>query len=77
MQFIRINNFWVQVKIQVQCKKINSYLVNTNEHIIFLGFGQSIEEAKNVAAMNALCKMFGFLDSSQPLQFNTKINMQN
>lgn len=39
------------------------------------GFGQTIEEAKDVAAMNALCRMFGLLDSSQPLRFNTKIDM--
>ena len=49
--------------------------VYSNKQFLGSGFGQTIEEAKDVAAMNALCRMFGLLDSSQPLRFNTKIDM--
>jgi len=38
------------------------------------GFGQSIQEAKNVAAINVLSRIFGLLDSSKPIQFNKTIN---
>ena len=49
--------------------------VYSNKQFLGSGVGQTIEEAKDVAAMNALCRMFGLLDSSQPLRFNTKIDM--
>ena len=49
--------------------------VYSNKQFLGSGFGLTIEEAKEVAAMNALCRMFGLLDSSQPLRFNRKIDM--
>ncbi|KOC65811.1 39S ribosomal protein L44, mitochondrial [Habropoda laboriosa] len=39
------------------------------------GFGQTIAEAKDVAAANILSKMCGILHSSQPLRVDKKINM--
>ncbi|XP_076245010.1 mitochondrial ribosomal protein L44 [Calliopsis andreniformis] len=51
--------------------------IYADKQFLSSGFGQSIEEAKNVAAMNALCKLFGIIDSNNPLRFDTKINMSN
>lgn len=39
------------------------------------GFGQTIQEAKNVAAINVLSRMFGLLDSSKPVRVNKTINI--
>lgn len=39
------------------------------------GFGQTIQEAKNVAAMNVLSRMFGLLDSSKPIRFDKTVNL--
>ncbi|KYM98302.1 PREDICTED: 39S ribosomal protein L44, mitochondrial [Cyphomyrmex costatus] len=41
------------------------------------GFGQTIEEAKNVAATNVLSRIFGLLDSSKPMKFNKTINLSS
>ncbi|XP_054016767.1 39S ribosomal protein L44, mitochondrial [Hylaeus anthracinus] len=49
--------------------------VYANKQFLGSGSGQTINEAKDVAAMNALCKRFGLLDSSQPLRFNEKIDL--
>ncbi|XP_076661113.1 mitochondrial ribosomal protein L44 [Halictus rubicundus] len=49
--------------------------IYTNKQFLGSGFGQNITEAKNVAAMNALCKIFGLLDSSQPLRFDQMIDV--
>ncbi|XP_033331652.1 mitochondrial ribosomal protein L44 isoform X2 [Megalopta genalis] len=48
--------------------------VYCNKQFLGSGFGQDIAEARNVAAMNALCKMFGLLDSSQPLRFDQEVD---
>lgn len=39
------------------------------------GFGQTIQEAKNVAAINVLSRMFGLLDSSKPVKIDHAINL--
>ncbi|GAB1865188.1 Large ribosomal subunit protein mL44 [Camponotus japonicus] len=39
------------------------------------GFGQTIQEAKNVAAINVLSRMFGLLDSSKPVKIDHAINV--
>ncbi|EZA49689.1 hypothetical protein DMN91_012762 [Ooceraea biroi] len=39
------------------------------------GFGQTIQEAKDVAAMNILSRMFGLSDSSNPMKFNQAVNV--
>ncbi|XP_012146096.1 mitochondrial ribosomal protein L44 [Megachile rotundata] len=44
--------------------------IYSNKEFLGSGFGQTIEEAKNVAASNILANMFGISESSQPLQFN-------
>ncbi|XP_076630806.1 mitochondrial ribosomal protein L44 [Colletes latitarsis] len=49
--------------------------VYSNKQFLGSGYGQTIKEAKDVAAINALCKMFGLLDSSQPLKFDRKIDV--
>ncbi|KZC04619.1 PREDICTED: 39S ribosomal protein L44, mitochondrial [Dufourea novaeangliae] len=49
--------------------------VYSNKQFLGSGFGQTIKEAKNVAAMNALCRMFGLIDSSQPLRFDQTVNL--
>jgi len=41
------------------------------------GFGQTIKEAKNVAAINVLSRIFGLSDSSKPMQFNKTINLSS
>ncbi|TGZ54096.1 39S ribosomal protein L44, mitochondrial [Temnothorax longispinosus] len=41
------------------------------------GFGQTIQEAKDVAAINVLSRIFGLLDSSKPIQFNKTINLSS
>lgn len=41
----------------------------------FLGFGQTIQEAKNVAAINVLSRMFGLSDSSKPIKIDKTINI--
>ncbi|CAK9796181.1 39S ribosomal protein L44, mitochondrial [Anthophora plagiata] len=43
--------------------------------IMCLGFGQTITEAKDVAAATVLSKMCGILHSSQPLRIDKKIDM--
>lgn len=44
-------------------------------YIFFLGFGQTIQEAKNVAAINVLSRMFGLSDSSKPIKIDKTINI--
>ncbi|XP_029169915.1 39S ribosomal protein L44, mitochondrial [Nylanderia fulva] len=39
------------------------------------GFGQTIQEAKNVAAINVLSRMYGLLDSSKPVRIDKAINI--
>lgn len=39
------------------------------------GFGQTLQEAKNVAAINVLSRMFGLLDSSKPIRIDKTINI--
>ncbi|XP_051169122.1 39S ribosomal protein L44, mitochondrial [Leptopilina boulardi] len=46
----------------------------SGEEFISSGFGDSIEEAKTAAAMNALSQMFGLTDSSQPIRCNLQIS---
>ncbi|KYM87802.1 39S ribosomal protein L44, mitochondrial [Atta colombica] len=41
------------------------------------GFGQTIQEAKNTAAINVLSRIFGLLDSSKPIKFNKMINLSS
>ncbi|EGI62381.1 RM44 protein, partial [Acromyrmex insinuator] len=41
------------------------------------GFGQTIQEAKNTAAINVLSRIFGLLDSSKPIKFNKTINVSS
>lgn len=41
-----------------------------NQEFLGSGFGQTIEEAKNVAASDILANMFGISESSQPLRFD-------
>ncbi|KYQ59514.1 39S ribosomal protein L44, mitochondrial [Trachymyrmex zeteki] len=41
------------------------------------GFGQTIQEAKNTAAMNVLSRIFGLLDSNKPIKFNKTINLSS
>lgn len=43
--------------------------------LVFSGFGQTIQEAKDVAAMNILSRMFGLSDSSNPMKFDKTLNM--
>lgn len=43
--------------------------IYANKEFMGSGFGQTIEEAKNVAASNILADRFGISESSQPLQF--------
>lgn len=45
--------------------------------VIFLGFGQTIQEAKNVAAINVLSKIFGLSESSKPIKFNNTVTMSS
>lgn len=40
------------------------------------GCGINIEEAKEVAATEALCRIYGLLDSSRPIKFNKVIKME-
>lgn len=44
-------------------------------YINFSGFGQTIQEAKNVAAINVLSRIFGLLDSSKPIKIDKTINI--
>ncbi|KAG5343392.1 RM44 protein, partial [Acromyrmex heyeri] len=41
------------------------------------GFGQTIQEAKNTAAINVLSSIFGLLDSSKPIKFNKMLNLSS
>ncbi|KAH0952449.1 hypothetical protein HN011_011947 [Eciton burchellii] len=41
------------------------------------GFGSTIQEAKNVAAMDVLSRMFGLSDSSNPIRFNKTVIMSD
>lgn len=49
--------------------------IYANKEYLGSGFGQTIAEAKDVAAINILSQMYGLLHSSQPLRFNEKINI--
>ncbi|XP_011502006.1 PREDICTED: 39S ribosomal protein L44, mitochondrial [Ceratosolen solmsi marchali] len=48
--------------------------VYSNKKFLGSGIGETIEEAKNMAALNTLHKMFGLLDSSKPIRCNLKID---
>ncbi|CAL7949330.1 unnamed protein product [Xylocopa violacea] len=56
---------------------LSTYCVGiyANKEYLGSGFGQTIAEAKDVAAINILAQMYGLLHSSQPLPFEEKINM--
>ncbi|KYN36671.1 39S ribosomal protein L44, mitochondrial [Trachymyrmex septentrionalis] len=41
------------------------------------GFGQTIQEAKDTAAINVLSRIFGLLDSSKPIKFNKTIHLSS
>nr|XP_012224613.1 PREDICTED: 39S ribosomal protein L44, mitochondrial [Linepithema humile] len=41
------------------------------------GFGQTIQEAKNVAAINVLSRIFGLSESSKPIKFNNTVTMSS
>lgn len=49
--------------------------IYANKEYLGSGFGQTIEEAKNVAAINIMAEMFGLSHSSQPLRFDEKLNL--
>ncbi|XP_006609471.1 39S ribosomal protein L44, mitochondrial [Apis dorsata] len=49
--------------------------IYANKEYLGSGFGQTVAEAKDVAAINILSQMCGLLHSSQPLRFNEKINI--
>lgn len=49
----------------------------SNQEFLGSGFGDNIEEAKNVAALNAILRIFGLLDSSAPLRFNKEITIDS
>ncbi|XP_076749930.1 mitochondrial ribosomal protein L44 [Xylocopa sonorina] len=49
--------------------------IYANKEYLGSGFGQTIAEAKDVAAINILAQMYGLLHSSQPLPFEEKIDM--
>ncbi|XP_001607288.1 39S ribosomal protein L44, mitochondrial [Nasonia vitripennis] len=48
--------------------------VYSNQEFLGSGFGETIEEAEKMAAINALQRMFGLLDHSKPIRCNLKIN---
>ncbi|XP_020278090.1 39S ribosomal protein L44, mitochondrial [Pseudomyrmex gracilis] len=41
------------------------------------GFGQTIQEAKDIAALSVLSEMFGLSDSSNPIKFNKIVNVSS
>ncbi|XP_029663747.1 39S ribosomal protein L44, mitochondrial [Formica exsecta] len=47
----------------------------SNKEFLGSGFGQTIQEAKNVAAINVLSRMFGLSDSSKPIKIDKTINI--
>ncbi|XP_070161023.1 large ribosomal subunit protein mL44 [Polyergus mexicanus] len=47
----------------------------SNKEFLGSGFGQTIQEAKNVAAINVLSRMFGLLDSSKPIRIDKTIHI--
>ncbi|XP_017884892.1 39S ribosomal protein L44, mitochondrial [Ceratina calcarata] len=49
--------------------------IYANKEYLGSGFGQTIAEAKDVAAINIMAEMFGLLHSSKPLRFDEKINL--
>lgn len=49
--------------------------VYSDKQFLGSGFGQTIQEAKETAATNALCRKFGLLDSSPPIRFDKEIDM--
>ncbi|XP_043684679.1 39S ribosomal protein L44, mitochondrial [Vespula pensylvanica] len=49
--------------------------VYSDKQCLGIGCGANIHEAKEVAAINALCKIYGLLDSSRPLKFDKVIEM--
>lgn len=49
----------------------------SNQEFLGSGFGDSIQEAMDIAALNAIFRIFGLLDSSTPLRFNTEININS
>lgn len=56
---------------------LSSYQVGLycNKQFLGSGFGQTVEEALQVASINTLSKMLGLSDSSQPLRFNKSISV--
>jgi len=48
--------------------------IYSNRELLGTGFGETIEEAQHVAALNALMNMFGLLDSSSPIRCDIKID---
>ncbi|XP_003485752.1 39S ribosomal protein L44, mitochondrial [Bombus impatiens] len=49
--------------------------IYANKEYLGSGFGQTISEAREVAAINILAQMYGLYHTSQPLRFNEEINM--
>ncbi|XP_032689482.1 39S ribosomal protein L44, mitochondrial [Odontomachus brunneus] len=47
----------------------------SNKEFLGSGYGQTIQEAKDVAAINVLSRMFGLLDSSNPIKFDKTVNL--
>lgn len=46
--------------------------------MIFLsGAGESVETAKEIAAIDALRRMFGIADFSKPIKFNLRIDISS
>ncbi|XP_047369444.1 39S ribosomal protein L44, mitochondrial [Vespa velutina] len=49
--------------------------VYSDKQCLGIGCGANIQEAKEVAVINALCKIYGLLDSSRPIKFDKVIEM--
>ncbi|KAJ8675410.1 hypothetical protein QAD02_011196 [Eretmocerus hayati] len=48
--------------------------VYSNKEFLGSGIGETVDEGVSLAALNALLRMFGLLDSSNPLRCNLKID---
>ncbi|XP_014487761.1 PREDICTED: 39S ribosomal protein L44, mitochondrial [Dinoponera quadriceps] len=47
----------------------------SDKNFLGSGYGQTIQEAKDVAAINVLSRMFGLSDSSNPIKFNKVVDI--
>lgn len=50
--------------------------VYSDKQCLGIGCGVTVNEAKEVAAVDALCKIYGLADSSKPIRFNKVIEME-